>query len=356
MPPSDNVDGLRDGVQYTIKTRAYDVAGNTETVSGSVSFIFDVSSPTAGIDIPFDNSRYNSLNTIEGTANDAFNVTYPQIRICDMLQDPDKYWKDGVGWVDDTEAGYPEIWNVAAGSSSASGQFSWNYDSTAVAWLQRDDQLRVDVKAIDAAGNYNMVSSTFSFDQVLPESVILYPPVNDVLYSSMTAISGTSRDWTSSISDVKLKLWYLDGGTSYYWDPVAVSPPHWDNIEKWVSIAGAGGPKTDENPWSYSPPDFKNPGNAMYAWKEGTHDGFNGKKFYIVSKAIDSTTNEEVDYSTRTFIFDNEPPMSRPVVPSTDTAYNSLSTLSGTSIDGITTVDSVVVCILSEDEAGGPKY
>ncbi|MCK5584430.1 MAG: hypothetical protein KAI33_11590, partial [Elusimicrobiales bacterium] len=49
-------------------------------------------------------------------------------------------------------------------------------------------------------------------------------------------------------------------------------------------------------------------------------------------------------------------PMSRPVVPSTDTAYNSLSTLSGTSIDGITTVDSVVVCILSEDEAGGPKY
>ncbi|MCK5582597.1 MAG: hypothetical protein KAI33_02345, partial [Elusimicrobiales bacterium] len=290
LPPSDNASGLTDGALYTIKTRAYDIAGNTETVTGGSSFRFDVSSPTAYIEQPLNDSRYNALDDINGTARDSFNVDYPQVRIFDSLFN--KYWMDGAGtcggvslpnWVDASCAGFPEIWNVAATSSSVGGEFTWHYVSSHIGWPNRDGELVLDAKVADEAGNYIIVVSTFSFDKVLPESEITYPPTNDVTYSSMTEISGTSYDQTSAVNDVSIKMWYLSGPTSYYWSPAA---PHWTDADTgWWSITGAAGPKETINPWSYNNSDFTNPGTVNFVWKEGTHDGANGKKFYMVNKA-----------------------------------------------------------------------
>ena len=150
-------------------------------------------------------------------------------------------------------------------------------------------------------------------------------------------------------------MWYLSAGATYYWAPTGT---HWDTSDYgWVSITGAGGPKGTINPWTYNNSDFTNPGNINFAWKEGTHDGANGHTFYVVTKAVDATTNAQVILATRTFRFDNVPPNSAPFTPGVDTAYRTLPAgLAGTSVDAVTTVASVDVSILSENEPGGPKY
>jgi len=243
---------------------------------------------------------------------------------------------------------------VALDSSSASGSFNWGYNSSALPWPDRDHELRVEAKVADQAGNYTFTSSTFSYDATPPGSRILYPPVNDLLYSSMTAISGTSLDLTSAVNEVRIRLWYLSGPSTYYWQPTA---PHWSASDTgWQSIGGAPGPKATLNPWSYTNSDFSNPGTVNFAWKEGTHDGENGKTFQIITRAVDATTNEETTVSTRTFVFDNVPPVSAPVQPGIDTAYRNLPVIHGTSVDAVTTVASVKISILGQDEGGGQKY
>ncbi|HBE88216.1 MAG TPA: hypothetical protein DDW67_03650 [Elusimicrobia bacterium] len=362
MPPADNFAGLVDGQQYIVQARSYDVAGNTQSVLlGGSSFRFDISSPSAHIELPGHNLRYSSLPAIGGTAADTFNVTYPRVRIYDIGLN--KYWMDGTGscggtalpnWVGTECGSFPDVWNLSVSSSSANGPFSWSYPSSQVTWPDRDGELRVEVRAYDEAGNYGVDSSTFSYDRTAPASRILYPPANEVLYSSMASLSGTSLDLTSSIGDVGIKIWYLSGGVTYYWSPGST---HWpDSDTGWQSISGAQGPKLVYNPWSYTHSDFNNPGTINFAWKEGTHDGLNGKRFYIVTRAKDGTGNYETSYSTRTFIFDNEPPLSRPVVPGPDTSYKELTLLSGTSVDEVTTVAAAYISILSQDETGGAKY
>jgi len=213
LPPSTNTsDTLQDGVLYTIQTRSYDIAANTQTVylAGN-SFRFDVSSPTAFIGLPLNGERKVSLPLVSGTASDAFNVNFPQIRIYNGQA---KYWMEGTGscgttvlpdWVGTECPAHPNIWNVALGSSSAGGSFTWTYDSSSLSWPNRDNELRVDVKVTDRAGNYSTTSSTFSFDNVLPASRITYPPANGTFYSSMTVITGTSYDLTSAINDVRIR-------------------------------------------------------------------------------------------------------------------------------------------------------
>jgi len=96
LPPSDNFSGLHDTRQYTVMTRAYDVAGNTQSVilAGNV-FTFDISSPTAFVSLPLDGSRYNTLPQVSGTAEDLFNVNFPQVRLYDIPLN--KFWMEGTG-------------------------------------------------------------------------------------------------------------------------------------------------------------------------------------------------------------------------------------------------------------------
>ena len=151
LPPSDNFSGLQDGLQYTVMTRAYDVAANTQSVIlGGNSFTFDISSPTAAILLPLNGSRYNTLPLVTGTAADAFNVDFPQVRVYDVPLN--KYWMGGTGtgggatlpgWVDTSCPAFPEIWNVSMDSSSTGAQFTWRYDASSVTWPDRDNELRI---------------------------------------------------------------------------------------------------------------------------------------------------------------------------------------------------------------------
>ncbi|UPT74472.1 MAG: hypothetical protein M0D55_01655 [Elusimicrobiota bacterium] len=357
-PPTNNASGLEDGVQYEIAARAFDVATNTQTALTPRIFTFDVSSPTVANQLPAHGGRYAALATISGTAADtapgAFNVTFPRVRIYDIPLN--QYWVDGTGWVTSAFPGFPDLWNVATDSTSAAGVFTWRYNAAATglasAWPDRDNQLRVETQAVDAAGNYTTASSTFSFDATRPGSYVLYPPLDGVTYSTMAVIGGTSTDNTSPITDVGIKMWYVSAGSTYYWSPAI---PHWNLVDPgFASIGGSAGPSATINPWAYNStqvPDFNNPGTLNYAWKEGTHDGGNGKLFYIITRALDGAGNAQTVFSTRTFRFDNVPPTSAPVAPIHNSAYRTLTTLSGTSVDDIGSVSAVSISIYDEEAA-----
>jgi len=80
LPPNNTPFGFEDNGLYEIKSRSFDIAGNTQTVllSGSV-FRFDTSSPTATIDQPLNGYRYNLLTSIYGVAQDTYNFKFPLV-------------------------------------------------------------------------------------------------------------------------------------------------------------------------------------------------------------------------------------------------------------------------------------
>ncbi|MEF3279377.1 MAG: hypothetical protein K6357_00185 [Elusimicrobiota bacterium] len=346
-PPNNQPTGLEDNGLYEIKSQAFDIAGNTQTVllTGSV-FRFDVSSPTAQILTPYNGYRYNSLTVSSGTAQDTYNVRFPLVRIYDI---PLNAYFNGTIWAKDIndDPNYPEIWFITTSSSSNNQPFVWSLDTSGVSWPDRNDGLRVDVKVIDRAGNFNIFSSTFSFDKTPPQTIITYPPSDDNRYSSMTAISGTVYDQTSNINSVYIRMWYISDGTTYYWSPTF---PHWNLSDTgWFSVSGTNNlPKGVINNWSYTNEDFTNPGNLNYAWKESTHDGKNGKKFYVAAKSVDMTTNQEISYTTRTFIFDNEGPITSLTFPQPNSAYNNIPQLIGSFSDD-SAIASIKLTILDEE-------
>ncbi len=357
-PPTNNSSGLEDGLAYEILARAFDLAANTHTATTANTFTFDVSSPAVANVLPLHGGRYSALTTISGTAADsapgAFNVTFPRVRVYDIPLN--QYWVDGTGWVTAAFDGFPDLWNTAIDSTSVSGVFTWRYNAAATglaaAWPDRNGGLRVEAQAFDAAGNFTAASSTFSFDKTRPSSYVLYPPLDGVTYSTMAVIGGTATDNTSPITDVGIKMWYVTGPTTYYWSPAV---PHWAPGDPgFFSIGGSAGPAATVNPWAYSftqNPDFNNPGTLNYAWKEGTHDGVNGKLFHIITAARDGAGNAQTAVSTRTFRFDNVPPVSSPIAPLNDAAYKTLTTLSGSSTDDGGTVASVSVSIYDQFSA-----
>ena len=193
-PPSNLPGGLEDGKAYDVSARAFDRAANTQTATTANAFIFDVSSPAVANVLPLHGARYKSLPMLSGTAADqapgAFNVAFPLVRIYDISLN--RYWYSGA-WQTAAFPGFPDLWNTSVDSTSVAGVFTWRYDASAVTWTDRDNLLRVETRALDAAGNFNTASSTFSFDATRPGSSVLYLPLSGVTYSTMAVIAGTRR-------------------------------------------------------------------------------------------------------------------------------------------------------------------
>ncbi|MBI5240291.1 MAG: hypothetical protein HY926_07440, partial [Elusimicrobia bacterium] len=371
LPLSNNnpVTGFVDGLQYKVFSRAYDVAHNTETVTAGNLFTFDISSPTALIQSPADGSIHSSLALISGTAKDASNARFPDVRIYRS----GSYWNSVSKLFDINEALAETAWNVAAGSSSVNSLpdgFTWSYDVSSVTqtWAGAYQGFRVDVRVRDEAGNYSMTTATFTFDRSAPVSNVTFPPAPDGLFfSSMTALWGDSLDDAAGVAQVLVRMWYLSAGTTYYWNKDLQMPgnKHWTTTDSGFFLinnsAGGLGTGGVPNTWSYNSvqnPDFNNPASNFYAWKQATHDGLTGKTFYIQTVASDYAGNVETHISTRSFVFNNVPPTSGPSLPSPYQAYTSgqLATITGTAAPATGTIAGVAVSILSLDEPGGAQW
>ncbi len=197
----------------------------------------------------------------------------------------------------------------------------------------------VDSRVQDAAGNYSTVNSTsiFRYDTTPPQSYVFLPQ-NGQYISSLTNISGTSLDLPitvgqsgpSGLTIMQIAIMNLQTGkwwSSTAFDQGTISP---------LTPTGLSN-------WTY---------NGL-----GSNSLQSGTSYFITSRAWDAAGNIENWYSVRgaTFTFDNIGPVSQILNPQNNGAYTSLSTISGTSWDATSGVNSVNISL--QDLSGGTsKY
>jgi hypothetical protein len=201
--------------QYQITPRAIDFASNISS-NTPVNFIYDATNPTTEITLP-DLSWHNSLTTISGTADDALPGELNQVQIRIYNEATIKYWNTVTESFDIVVAAAETAWFVAKPS------ITWSvWYTTSPPW-NTDTDYRVEAKSQDKALNWDMTYSTFSFiyDTSTPNVEITYP-VNDSYIKSLTAISGTSFDFSGSSVSI-LKIAIRENSIDKWWDGVSFS-------------------------------------------------------------------------------------------------------------------------------------
>jgi len=243
----------------TITARATDIRGN-ENDSSFVWFKYDSSAPVTVIQAPDGVHNYNDsgypLNMIYGTVSDApqpyENIKKVFVKIYNAVED---YW-NGTDW----QALEPDPPLEATINPS-----SWTYTNIPV-WT---NAYTYDVwsYSVDIATNSEDEGSfhRFKFDKANPDSMVTSISGNSYWNSPPDPISGTSQDSETGIEQVSIRLKYLDGGASYYWNSV-----DWATDEKWLKTDNQTDPWTDNTDVPSS--------NKYKA----------GRIYYIVSRAADT--------------------------------------------------------------------
>ena len=75
------IDTFTDGREYEITCKAFDLAGSTQTVPDTFSFIYYKGNPTVGVTKPLDTEYYRSITQISGTAQDNMGLDRIEVRI-----------------------------------------------------------------------------------------------------------------------------------------------------------------------------------------------------------------------------------------------------------------------------------
>jgi uncharacterized protein YaiE (UPF0345 family)/uncharacterized protein YpmB len=163
--------GSYDG-QFTVNVSATDNASNALNPDPSIdnSKYIDNSAPTVTINIPQNNSYYNALATINGTASDS-GSGIGTVNLAIYNQTSDKYW-NGTDW------------EIGLNWSTATGYTSWTYDSTSITWIN-GSYYYVNVTSTDNISNVGIItSSNFTFDTYAPE-------ISSISAGSITSSSAT---------------------------------------------------------------------------------------------------------------------------------------------------------------------
>ncbi|MFI5361788.1 MAG: hypothetical protein ACHQ49_07440, partial [Elusimicrobiota bacterium] len=247
---------LQDGILYTVLAHAVDEAGNdsatnppSEGSMANFTFVYDTQPPTGYMIQPDSGNVYSALATISGTALDpsgiygGHNSGVASVKI--QIEDDTKQfcWDESLHAFD---LGCPHFFGVA-------GTNPWIYnDATLNAQITNAHSYTITAQAADNAGNvqgspYSVPSSSRSFtvDKNPPTAGFLVPANNQAYQSSAldggSALNGTASDAESSqysgaaIASGSISLWYLSGGTSYYWTGTQFYSPVVSSAQ-WVSV------------------------------------------------------------------------------------------------------------------------
>lgn len=149
-----------DNVQYQIEARAKDNAGNYSSVYSTAAFLFDSTPPDSTITFPADGGNYALLSTISGIAADSPGSGINKVEICIKRVSDSNYW-DNFSWVGAI------TWINATYFAG-----SWNYNSSGVVWTNNKNYT-INSRAIDGAGNYQVLSSSRTFHITGPADRLL---------------------------------------------------------------------------------------------------------------------------------------------------------------------------------------
>jgi hypothetical protein len=319
---------LVSGTTYTVRSKGYDNAqplpGNYETVYASAVFVYDITRPTSAIDNI--SSFMSSLETISGTAYDAFGIDEVYLLIRD-LDYPTTYWQGGSNW------SAVETWSTAVGKED------WTLDTSPGGpeiWTD-GKQYQVWSKSKDTAGNLGYVgipslkAVTFRYDTTKPESRVEYP-VDGEYYEAIATLSGTAMDpdpavgAPSGVESARVLIKVLDGpDAGKFWTGAAwvvYNPAECDLATDLTDIVG------ELKRWE---------ADGTQGWVLPSWD--NTYRYQIQCKTYDNAGNPELEPldAGSTWRCDKTKPGSRitlPDMPGTgEYSYNILATLSGTAND-----------------------
>ncbi|MEW5907174.1 MAG: right-handed parallel beta-helix repeat-containing protein [Elusimicrobiota bacterium] len=161
------------------------------------------------------------------------------------------------------------------------------------------------------------------FGQDLTPPVIAFTAPSQAYISSLPGIAGTAFDDTV-VSSVQVRVQRQSDG--YYWDGSAFAAPG-----TWLEV-----PILSTTPvsWTYS---------TVPAW-------LNGAAYEVTARAMDSSDNWSVDYSTAVFHYDVGTPVSRVVSPVPGSIVSSFAAINGTAWDNESFIGQVWVKIDRADD------
>jgi len=266
--------GLSDG-EHTVDVRATDKAGNS--AMDSVTFIVDTTSPSIEITTPTDNDLFNTsdINVQWIGSDETSGIDYYEIKMNDgywlnmgmetnyeitdlpdgehtvIVRATDKAWNsatDRVTFTVDTTPPdievttptYDELFNVTdikiewIGSDETSGVYNYEIRINEDIWIDKNDETsheftdlsdgehKVEIRAIDNAGNSRIESVDFTVDVTPPDITILNPPEDDSQISQSTHITIM---WSGSddISGIDYYEVRLNGGE---WGETSTNSEH----------------------------------------------------------------------------------------------------------------------------------
>ncbi len=196
QPTSNQTWRFPNGTNYIIlpegnwywKARMKDNDGDWSEFSQPWTLMIDSKAPNSTLITPINNSFYNSMNTLTGTAFDPPDGSgINKVEIVIKWLNNNYYW-DGSNWVSS------ESWLLASGKNI------WLYDSSSVPWLS-SAQYNVQSRAIDNATNveFPSIGNVFTYDN---ENVVFSNPKPSSDYKSITEeveVGITISDTTSGV-------------------------------------------------------------------------------------------------------------------------------------------------------------
>ncbi|MDI6756459.1 MAG: Ig-like domain repeat protein [Endomicrobiia bacterium] len=316
--------------QYTVRSRAVDKATNQQsawvTGSSSFTFRFDNSAPVSGVSSISEGQRLNPALalTITGTASDnlaGISEESPcgvSLQLKRITQAGATFYWDGGAWQSSGPVSSIEF--EAQRWLSATG--IWDSYSIGQVNLPSDEYYNVKVRAIDLAvpaGNQSVYGSgvNFAIDKTTPVARIVNPP--DAGFSktgSLATVSGTAYDW---------------GGNNYVRVKAdQLTPVETLGIVPWHTAQGGIGAGTVVWTSTWSP--------TGGGWQSG-------RQYRVWAQAYDAAGNVQSILSSSTFIVDDDPPAAALTQPTDLSNWNTLLTISGTSVDVAAYVSTVTVAI-----------
>ncbi|WP_455392935.1 Kelch repeat-containing protein [[Eubacterium] cellulosolvens] len=263
FPMSTGYTEIPDGCWYW-RIRTQDDDDVWTEYSGPQLMIIDAHTPNSTLEVPINNTVYNFIPEIAGTASDPPGGTgLAKIEVAVERLNDNYHW-DGTKWVSAV------TWLLATGSSE------WSYDASSIQWTS-GSQYTVRARATDFAANIEVpeVKILFTMDMDYPTSTIITPPENKWL-NNVDIISGNAVDTGGAgIDGVEVCIKWA--GTNKYWYGT-----YWSSGVRWLDAAGT-------ELWSYD--------TASIQWDTGN-------EYVIFSRAIDQTGNLEQTGSGRSFKYD----------------------------------------------------
>ncbi|UCH88907.1 MAG: hypothetical protein JSV49_11830, partial [Thermoplasmata archaeon] len=292
FPDGTNYLEIPDGSWYW-KVRTKDIDGEWSDYTSPWEIFIDTKPPASFTTVPENNSIYNVLNKISGTASDPVNGSgLDKVEIMIQRLSDDHYW-NGTQWSSLQE------WILTTGTAE------WNYDTASVEWNSSMSYV-VHSRATDIATNIesSITGNEFLIDFDRPYSTIEVPASNSYL-NELIIFSGRTIDAGNSGLD-KVEISVMQGFGNLFWNGT-----NWGEPEKWLVTQG-----TEE--WSFNSSDI--------IWSSGY-------RYVVRSRAADNAANVEVPGAGNIFFIDLDKPYTTIDIPSNNSIVNKLDTISGCSDD-----------------------